>query len=451
MTYIDIVIVALYLVITLALGLWQGKGIKSMRDYTVSHRNYSTFVIVATLAASWFGGGSTIGKIEKIFNHGTVFLLSSVGVTIQLLLMSEIIVKKFKPYMGLLTIGDIMGKMYGRQAKVITGFLGIVVSLGFLGSQLAAIGYFMTTIFDISLFWAIIIAYGIVVLYSSFGGIKSVAVTDVLQFIIIAVTIPTLVLLILKNYNFNFLNNIPANKLNFSEISYDNYKYFYMMLVITVPTFIPMSVQRILMSKDVNQSISSFRWAVIILVLVSIFMTIIALVACIYMPNENANQILPIMIRDLIPIGFRGLVIAGFLSVIMSSADSFLHSSGVCLVHDFLKPLIKNKLLNKSELILTKILTFAIGTFSIIVALYTDSLVDTIYRGYGFWMPAVLIPLLAGLFSFRKSKEAYYASVIFGGIAVAVCMYFSMVNVVVTLIGVVFSFTGYLLFGKRVY
>ncbi len=451
MTYTDISIVIAYLIATLIIGLWQGRGVKTMKDYTIAGRNYSTFVIVATLAASWFGGGTSIGKVEKIFNHGTVYLLTTVGIIIQLLLMSEIIVKRFKPYLGMLTIGDIMGSMYGNTAKVLTGFFGVIISVSFLGSQIAALGYFMTTIFEINMLTAVLVSYGIVVIYSAFGGIRSVAITDVFQFIVIVFMVPSLVVLALTHYKFSqgFLAEIPASRLNFLDISYEDYKYFYMMLVFTVPTLIPMSVQRILMSRNVEQSQFSFRWSIVILLIVSLSMTIIALSATITMPNIDANQVIPIMIRDLMPIGIKGLVISGFLAIIMSSADSFLHSAGVCLVHDFMKPMMKNDLPAHRELFLTKILTLVIGTLSIIIAIFTDSLMETIHRGFGFWMPAVLIPLFAGLFSVKKDKSAYLASVIFGTCSVFVCMYLDVVNAGVTLIALVCSLVGYVLVGKR--
>ncbi|MEQ9115821.1 MAG: sodium:solute symporter family protein [Rickettsiales bacterium] len=451
MSTIDISIVVVYLIATLLIGLWQSKSIKSMKDYTIAERNYSTFVIVATVAASWFGGGTSIGKVEKIFNHGTVYLLTTVGLVVQLLLMSEFLVKKFEPYMGLLTIGDIMEKMYGKKAKIITGLFGTIISVSFLGSQIAALGYFMTTIFDISMLTAVIVSYGTVIIYSSFGGIRSVAITDVFQFIIIVVMIPTVVYLTFRNYGLtsSFVELIPRTKLNFTDISHDNYKYFYMMLVFTVPTLIPMSIQRILMSRDVQQSRQSFRWSIIILLIVSGSMTSIALLATITMPEVNANQVIPVMIRDLMPIGIKGLVVAGFLAIIMSSADSFLHSSGVCITHDLLKPILKKSLPVKKELLLTKVLTFTIGGLSIVTAIHTDSLVETIHRGFGFWMPAVLVPLIAGLLKLKKDKTAYYMSVIAGTSSVFLCMYLDVVNAGVTLIALLSSLVAYCIFGRR--
>jgi solute:Na+ symporter, SSS family len=54
---IDITIVAIYLIITLIVGIWKGRNIKSMQEYAVANRNYPVPILVATIAATWYGGG----------------------------------------------------------------------------------------------------------------------------------------------------------------------------------------------------------------------------------------------------------------------------------------------------------------------------------------------------------------------------------------------------------
>jgi predicted branched-subunit amino acid permease len=90
------------------------------------------------------------------------------------------------------------------------------------------------------------------------------------------------------------------------------------------------------------------------------------------------------------------------------------------------------------------------GAFSIIIAVYTESLVETIQRGFSFWMPAVVIPLLAGLFSLRKEPRSYYASFTLGTSAIIICMILGVVNSAITLIAILASLLGYVLIGKRV-
>ncbi|KJV73809.1 putative membrane protein [Orientia tsutsugamushi str. UT76] len=55
---IDIILVGLFLITNLAIGLWYGKEVKSVRDYAISGRNFSTAALTATLIATWIGGST---------------------------------------------------------------------------------------------------------------------------------------------------------------------------------------------------------------------------------------------------------------------------------------------------------------------------------------------------------------------------------------------------------
>ncbi len=61
---LDYVIIIIYLSVVLFVGLWSGKGMKTLQEFSVSHRSYGSMVIFATLSASFIGGGFSIGNAE---------------------------------------------------------------------------------------------------------------------------------------------------------------------------------------------------------------------------------------------------------------------------------------------------------------------------------------------------------------------------------------------------
>ena len=67
---LDYAIIIFYLCVVLLVGLLSGKGMKSLKDFSVSHRSYTSLVIFATLSASFIGGGFSIGNAEKVFRLG---------------------------------------------------------------------------------------------------------------------------------------------------------------------------------------------------------------------------------------------------------------------------------------------------------------------------------------------------------------------------------------------
>lgn len=52
---IDSVIVVLYLVVTLVVGVFAGRNVKSMKDFSVSAKIFPTSVLVSTILATWMG------------------------------------------------------------------------------------------------------------------------------------------------------------------------------------------------------------------------------------------------------------------------------------------------------------------------------------------------------------------------------------------------------------
>ena len=64
---LDYIIIIFYLCVVLLVGLLSVRGMKSLQDFSVSHRSYSSLVIFATLSASFIGGGVSLGNAEKCF------------------------------------------------------------------------------------------------------------------------------------------------------------------------------------------------------------------------------------------------------------------------------------------------------------------------------------------------------------------------------------------------
>ena len=64
---IDTIVVAIYLTLVLAIGLWKAGKLKTLEEYAVARRSYGALVIFATMSASFIGGGFSIGNAEKVF------------------------------------------------------------------------------------------------------------------------------------------------------------------------------------------------------------------------------------------------------------------------------------------------------------------------------------------------------------------------------------------------
>ncbi|MEM7589269.1 MAG: sodium:solute symporter family protein, partial [Myxococcota bacterium] len=119
---LDFAIVAIYLLVTLAVGLYYGKGITTMKQYVIGDRKrYSTGVLVATLFATLVGGGSTIGQSERVFALGVIWCCVALGDPIEKYLIARHFAPCMPRFRSKLSVGAMMGGFYGKIGRIITG------------------------------------------------------------------------------------------------------------------------------------------------------------------------------------------------------------------------------------------------------------------------------------------------------------------------------------------
>ena len=188
---IDIVIVFAFVIITLVVGFVYGKNVNSMRDFSVSNKTFTTTALVATIFATWMGGDDLIGVTERIYTAGIVFLFVTFSQFISLAIHAYLIAPRIlKDFEDKISIGEIMGELYGDIGKIISGVSSVLFSIGYIAVQVSSIGYLCNFIWGISHFYGTIMGSIIIISYSALGGIRSIVFTDIFQFGILIIAIP---------------------------------------------------------------------------------------------------------------------------------------------------------------------------------------------------------------------------------------------------------------------
>lgn len=411
MENIDLIIILGYLVITLVIGLYKGRNILSVKDYAVAHRDYGTAVLVATIFGTCIGGGSTIGMVESIFSGGLIFLvLFVVTDPSSKLVMSELIAPRIGKFYEMISVGDIMGSVYGRKGKMTAGLCGFLYMSGVLGAQISTFGYIFHYFTGISPLMAIVISTGIVVCYSAFGGVRAVTATDVIQFGVIIIAIPIIAnvaLMEVGGYK-KLFELIPEDRLVFFPSDDGISKFVFLFVAWLMPWLSPAMMQRLLMTRDVKQLKQSLRVAAMLDVPCYLVIGVIALCGMVLAPGISGKLCFPYIIDQYMTVGLKGVTIAGMLAVIMSTADSYLNAASVSLVHDFIKPMkMGGEMSDKRELFLTRLSTLLVGGIAIFSALYFKSIIDIIIEFSNIWVPLVVVPLYAAIFGFKGNERGF--------------------------------------------
>lgn len=422
---VDNSIILLYLVGILILGMWSGRKLKSLRDFSLSHATYGPFVIFATLSASFIGGGFSMGNASKVFLFGIGNIVALWGFSIKELLVATFIVPRVGRFEGAISAGDIMGRAYGRAPQVITGVFSILLCAGIVGAQVGAMGDVFHLFLQIPEIWGILIGCGIVILYSTVGGMRAVVLTDVVQFCILAVGIPlALVMGIVKVGGITALRDaIPAS--HFSIITTARPLVTFLSLFLTLmlgETLVPPYVQRLLIGRDLKATARGTLWSGIFSFPFFAIAGCIGLVALTLDPNIDPTLAMPSVIKSALPIGLRGIVVAGVISIVMSSADSFLNGAATGCVNDIVGVLAGDISARKS-LFLARTTNLLVGVLAVVFAIHIPNILDILIFAYNFWAPTILVPLAAALLGFRTSNTAFVTGVTLGALGTVAWKY----------------------------
>ena len=131
--------------------------------------------------------------------------------------------------------------------------MGIFVALGLMAAQLKTGGRVLALLFDLHCHHCILLFMAVLVVYTAFGGMKSVMSTDLVQMVACGIIIPMLALVIYRSLP-NQVNPL-ANSLSQKPLSDIEWIVWLPMLVYLMkPTLRPLFFQRIAASKDIDQA-----------------------------------------------------------------------------------------------------------------------------------------------------------------------------------------------------
>ena len=449
MQVIDLSIFWIYLLVILGIGIFASRSVKTLNDYALGGRSYSSFFVFATLSASFIGGGFTMGLSEKVFSTGLLYVVALWGFSFKEILIARFIAPRMKAFSFAISVGQIMGSFYGKYARIITGCSGVLVCAGIAGAQFSAFGYLMNLFMGITPSIGVLIGAFVVVTYSTLGGMKSVVANDTVHFLVLIIALPLVFLFGLSAVGgFETLfDRVPAQ-----HVSIPNATAIFPIIGLFLSfffgeTLVPPYMQRLLIGKTLQATARGTLWSGLLSIPFFLMMGFIGLIALVLDPTISAHVALPYVIQTVMPIGLKGLAVAGMMAVIMSSADAFLNAASVSLIHDVVKPF-KETLNPKNEMWWTRFATVGVGISGIIFAVSTKSVLDILLYAYNFWTPFILVPLVAGLLGYLSTPKVFWISSIFGIGSTLAWNQFGISSLDGAVVGIAVNFGAFVMFNR---
>ena len=426
-------LVIVYLLITIAIGLWAAKRVKNTADFAIAGRHLPLVMIVTTTFATWFGSETVLGIPAKFVNGGLNSVVEDpFGAGTCLILVGLFFAGRLYK-MTLLTISDYYRERYGRTVEVICSLIIILSYLGWVSAQVTALGL----VFNVLSAGAISPPVGMVIgtvsilAYTLFGGMWSVAVTDFIQMIILVSG-----LFILAVFAGNQAGGadkviaLAASKDMFRflpEPSFKDVVFFVAAGITMMLGSIPQQdvFQRVMSANSVQAATKGPVIGGICYILFAFVPMFLVTSALIIMPEqamtlikEDPQKVLPTLVLQKMPFIMQVLFFGALLSAIKSTASATLLAPSVTFVENIWRQF-SPRTSDKNELRTMRItvLIFSACVCAYAISLQGKPIYDMVSGAYQVTLVGAIVPLAAGLYWKRATTQGALFSIILGILA----------------------------------
>jgi solute:Na+ symporter, SSS family len=428
-----IVLVALYFTVTVAIGLYASRFVKSSGDYLVAGRSLPLYMNVATVFATWFGAETVLAVSSTFMKDGLGGVVGDpFGAASCLILVAIFFARPFYR-LRLVTIGDFYRKRYNRTVEIGTGVAITLSYLGWTSAQLVALGIVISTVTGgaVTLAQGTVIGAIIVMGYTMSGGMWAIALTDIFQTVVIVLGLLYLAWLLgdmAGGFGAVIDEAANAGKFDFwpSASMRDWLAFLAAWATMAVGSIAQQDVfQRVTSAKDEKTAMRGTLLGgtfYLIFAFVPMFIAISALLidpakvqATLAADGTDFQLVLPQLILERTPLFAQVLFFGALLSAILSTASGALLAPTAVLTENVLKPLVGARITDQQALRLLRVILvlFTIGV-TMFALLSESSMYQMVQNAYKVTLVAAFTPLVFGMFWTRATPQGALLSIVSG-------------------------------------
>ncbi|MEV1050826.1 sodium:solute symporter [Streptomyces sp. NPDC049887] len=427
---VDYAVIVVYLAGMLAMGWWGMRRAKSKSEFLVAGRRLGPSMYSGTMAAIVLGGASTIGGVGLGYKYGLsgAWMVFTIGLgLLALSIFFSARIARLKVY----TVSEMLDLRYGGRAGLITGVVMWAYTLMLAVTSTIAYATIFDVLFDMNRTVAIILGGSIVVAYSTLGGMWSITLTDMVQFVVktIGVLLLLLPIAVVKAGGFAEMKaQLPTEY--FAPFGIGGETIFTYVLIYTFGMLIGQDIwQRVFTARDDRVA----RWGGTVAgtycLAYALAGAVIGTAAKVLYPNlANADDAFATIVKDELPLGVRGLVLAAALAAVMSTSSGALIACATVANNDIWQRL-RGAVTRRAEggphdeVKGNRMFILVMGVAVIGIAIALNNVVEALTVAYNLLVGGLLVPILGGLLWKRGTVHGALSSVVVGGLAVIALMW----------------------------
>ncbi len=411
--------VAVYLLGLLLLGAFASTRIRNATDFVVAGRRLGIGLCTFTLFATWFGGGTLIGAAGAAYSGGLGAVAADpFGAALCLLLAGAFYVRVLRR-LRLLTVPDFFRRRFGRRAEILAALSILPAYIGWVGSQLLAVGTVLSAMAGLPFTASVVIAAALVLIYTVLGGMWGVTLTDFFQALVLIAAVSVLLPMVLTAAGGTgaVLSQLPAARTRFLPTGgLLEWLFFLQAWLLIGLGNLPGQdlMQRALSSRSERVAQWSAYFGGSLYLIVGLIPVALGLVGSVILPGlENPEEIIPRLAMEYLPPAGLALFLGALFSALMSSADSGLLAPASVFGQNIVRNLAR-ELRPKQILAAVRAGVVVFCGLALAVALWFESVYTLMVESWTVMMVGLFGPLTLGLYWRRTNGPGALAGMISG-------------------------------------
>ncbi len=425
--YLVIGMLILYLVLVVFVSIKLKNKAKTVEGFYLGKRNMPLPILMLTVAATWIGASSTLGKSGLAYRIGITAMVPTLATFVAFSVFSLFAgkIQRIGVKYHISSIPDLISHRFGKVPALLASIVIAWTLIGTTGTQMVASSQILKLIFEdfqISYETALIITAVVVIIYPSLSGFYGVAYSDAIQGILLLLVIGLLlpVLAVREVGGIHALiHSVPAGYFSLElDSSIISYGFVYLLYFLAGPPY----WQRAFAASDSNSARKGSMGGNAIIILYSLSVTLIGICGYVLHPvfpeGVSDEMMIPIMTKAYFHPLLYAMTITSFMAIVMSTIDSYLLLAVQTVSTDIAK-VVKPDISDQKQLRLSKYMVVILGLLALLFALKAGNILDSLVLSMSYFSACIAVPAMAALLSKKTTKTGMLCGMI-GGFATAV-------------------------------
>ncbi|GAB3676276.1 sodium:solute symporter [Salinisphaera aquimarina] len=416
--WIDLVVIGVYALAMLALGWWGMRRAASQDDYLVAGRRLGPGLYIGTLSAVVLGGASTVGTVKLGYVYGLSGMWLCVALGLGLIVLSLVLAKPLAR-LKLYTVTHLLADRYSPAAKTVSSAVMFIYDLMLAVTSTIAIGTLVTVLFGVPAWGGVLIGGLIVVIYSTLGGMWSLTLTDIIQFIIMTIGMVGLMLPLTVSYAGGWsamVAKADPGHFSLTGIGWSTIITYFVIYFLGI--LIGQDIwQRVFTARSVNVARFAGVAAGLYCILYGVLAALVGVAASVLLPNlDDPNNAFAAVAQLALPHGVLGLIVAAAVAAMMSTSSAGMLAASTLLTRDLIPGITGGEPIER--LAIHRLSTCLIGVVTVLLALVVDDVIGALTVAYDILVGGMLVPIIGAMFWKRGSNAGAITAMVTGTITV---------------------------------